>query len=111
MNSAKLFLSLLAASVCGSVLTAYVMRPEQKTVPKPEAPEPVSPVTRSARQLQTDFSGAIHGTMPAVVLITAQKRIGVMTPYSNIYDYSRRRIDYMDVPSGQGSGFFIREDG
>ena len=34
-----------------------------------------------------------------------------MTPYSNIYDYSRRRIDYMDVPSGQGSGFFIREDG
>ena len=111
MNSAKLFLSLLAASVCGSVLTAYVMRPEQKTVPKPEAPEPVSPVTRSARQLQTDFSGASHGTMPAVVLITAQKRIGVMTPYSNIYDYSRRRIDYMDVPSGQGSGFFIREDG
>lgn len=111
MNSAKLFLSLLAASVCGSVLTAYVMRPEQKPVLKQETPEPVRPVTRSARQLQTDFSGAITGTMPAVVLITAQKRIGVMTPYSNIYDYSRRRIDYMDVPSGQGSGFFIREDG
>lgn len=110
MNSGKFFFSLLAASICGSALTAYLMRPERKAEPVP-APTPIPSASRQAKLLQTDFSDAISRTMPAVVLITAQKRIGVMTPYSNIYDYSRRRIDYLDVPSGQGSGFFIREDG
>ncbi len=67
--------------------------------------------TGHAASLQADFSAAINGAMPAVVLITAQKRIGVISPYSNLFDYGRRKIDFLDVPSGQGSGFFIREDG
>ena len=74
-------------------------------------PEPVVVPPGSATGLQREFAAAINNSMPAVVLITAQKRIGVVSPYSNLFDYSRRRIDYMDVPSGQGSGFFIREDG
>ncbi len=114
MNSGKFFLSLFAASVVASSLTAYLTtcsgpgrQGEASSVPerKPAAFLP------GADRLQTEFSEAISKSMPAVVLITAQKRIGVMSPYSNIYDYSRRRIDYLDVPSGQGSGFFIREDG
>ncbi len=111
MNSGKFFLSLFAASVCASALTAYLTRPGRSAAsPVREVPEPVfsSP---GAERLQTDFSNAISKSMPAVVLITAQKRIGVVSPYSNIYDYRRRRIDYLDIPSGQGSGFFIREDG
>lgn len=67
--------------------------------------------TGHAASLQADFSAAINGAMPAVVLITAQKRIGVISPYSNLFDYGRRKIDFLEVPSGQGSGFFIREDG
>ena len=74
-------------------------------------PEPVVVPPGSAAALQREFAAAINNSMPAVVLITAQKRIGVVSPYSNLFDYRRRRIDYLDVPSGQGSGFFIREDG
>ena len=57
--------------------------------------------TGHAASLQADFSAAINGAMPAVVLITAQKRIGVISPYSNLFDYGSIKIDFLDVPSGK----------
>ncbi len=64
----------------------------------------------SATSLQNEFTQTIEKSMPAVVMITAQKRVGVVRPYFD-FEKSGRRIDYMDVPSGLGSGFFIRKDG
>ena len=126
MNRSKQFLSLLAASVCGgavALLLANVFLKE-KTLPAPSPvpasektgmravpPKPLPVSAQDAGTLQTQFSDTISRSMPAVVLITAQKRIGVISPYANLYNYGRRRIDYMEIPSGQGSGFFIREDG
>ncbi len=126
MNRSKQFLSLLTASVCGGVaalLLAHVFLKEESR-PSP-APAPVAEKTggkakrstvlpdtnADAGTLQSQFSETISRSMPAVVLITAQKRIGVVSPYANLYNYGRRRIDYMEIPSGQGSGFFIRENG
>ncbi len=71
---------------------------------------PLPPPDPKAAATQSMFASAIQRSMPAVVLITAQRMVGVVSPY---FDFSsaRRRIDYMEVPSGQGSGFFIRKDG
>lgn len=128
MNRSKQFLSLLAASVCGGAVAlflAHVLLKEknlpapvpaptsasEKTKQNPELSRPLPISDQDAGTLQAQFSETISRSMPAVVLITAQKRIGVVSPYANLYNYGRRRIDYMEIPSGQGSGFFIREDG
>ncbi len=128
MNRSKQFLSLLAASVCGGAVAlflAHVLLKEknlpapvpaptsasEKTKQNPELSRPLPISGQDAGTLQAQFSETISRSMPAVVLITAQKRIGVVSPYANLYNYGRRRIDYMEIPSGQGSGFFIREDG
>ena len=73
---------------------------------QPELPDlPPAPM-RGAKELQSEFASAIRRAMPAVVLITAKKRLGVV----EWQDY-RRHIDYREIPSGQGSGFLIRPDG
>lgn len=119
MNKGKLFFFLVAASFLGAAIALVLIRlvPAPPAVPPrpgsavPAEPEPATvAVPGNAASLQAEFTRAIEKTMPAVVLITAQKRIGVVSPYFDLYS-SRRRIDYMDVPSGQGSGFFIRKDG
>ncbi len=58
--------------------------------------------------VQSEFAAAIRKAMPGVVLITAEKRVGVVS-----FDGwgTSRQFGYMDVPSGQGSGFFIHESG
>ncbi len=119
MNKGKLFFFLIAASFLGAAIALALVRlvpaPSAVSAPTvcavPAEPEPsLVAVPGNAASLQAEFTRAIEKTMPAVVLITAQKRIGVVSPYFDLYS-ARRRIDYMDVPSGQGSGFFIRKDG
>lgn len=119
MNHSKLFLCMMAASIGGALVAMLLLHPFMKEKPRSaDGARKTDGIQRkfmvsnaNAGTLQNQFSETISRSMPAVVLITAQKRIGVISPYANIYDYSRRRIDYMDVPSGQGSGFFIRENG
>ncbi len=85
---------------------------------QPQRPAP-EPGERSAlatpEDLQHHFSATINQAMPSVVIITASQRRPVRrTPYANLFNYNRRQpveIDYQDIPSGQGSGFFVREDG
>lgn len=131
MGSKKWFFSLISAAFFGAVfaliLAAFFLnKPGTGVVPPPSAtPPPVAlpesvvsapPILSSAKiapsaaNLQSEFTSVIEQAMPAVVLITAQKRVGVITPYFDFFSV-RRKIDYMEVPSGQGSGFFIREDG
>jgi len=113
MERTKTLLLLTVAAVFGALIALLIVRtavvsPQQaKAVSKQIAPV----IGETPKNLQEHFAGTISKAMPAVVLITAQKRIGVVSPYSNIYDMSPRKIDYMEVPSGQGSGFFIRENG
>ncbi len=111
----KLFLAMFAAALLGAVAAVGLFRfcrpiPEEKPA-LPAVPEPAVVAVPGGGALQNEFAAAISRSMPAVVLITAQKRIGVVDPYFNPYDYGRRKIDYLEVPSGQGSGFFIRPEG
>ena len=117
MNSMKstVVFSVLAAFV--GALSALAVRglfddtsaQVQPGTPKQSA-APLVPPDPKAAATQSMFASAIQRSMPAVVLITAQRVVGVVSPY---FDFSsaRRRIDYMELPSGQGSGFFIRKDG
>ena len=93
MNRSKQFLSLLAASVCGGAVAlflAHVLLKEknlpapvpaptsasEKTKQNPELSRPLPVSGQDAGTLQAQFSETISRSMPAVVLITAQKRIG-----------------------------------
>lgn len=127
MNNIKMIFFLTVSALAGAVIALMLffcfVGPRPQSAPPADVgkgstlpgsalvPEPVVVPPGSAFGLQREFAAAINNSMPAVVLITAQKRIGVVSPYSNLFDYRRRKIDYLDVPSGQGSGFFIREDG
>ena len=56
---------------------------------------------------ETRLAGVIKKVMPSVVLITARKRVGVVS-----FDYFHNgRIEYKDIPRGQGSGFFVESSG
>ena len=75
---------------------------------------PKVPCPQTALSLQDQFSHVAQKSMPAVVVVTAQRRVAVMeSPYANIYDYlyGGGKITYREVPSGQGSGFFVSPDG
>lgn len=92
-------------------VTAMVS-PEPGSVSVPVEPlvNPPAAVDASmADQLQEQFARVAEYATPGVVLITAKKKVGVYSGFE--YRSGRRRIDYYDVPSGQGSGFFIRPDG
>ena len=124
MNNIKMIFFLTVSALAGAVIALMLffcfVGPRPQGAPPADVgkgstlpgsalvPEPVVVPPGSASGLQREFAAAINNSMPAVVLITAQKRIGVVSPYSNLFDYRRRKIDYLDVPSGQGSGFFIR---
>jgi len=60
----------------------------------------VSPVTHDIQQNQ--FAETIKQSMPSVVLITANKVV---------VRVSWRQREAREIPAGQGSGFFVREDG
>ncbi len=112
----KMLLSAVFFAACaGALLTLGVVGgfPESVSAGAPSSPSPDAKLRSDAEahaaasNLQDAFASTVEKTMPAVVLITAQKRVGVVSPV----DYYRSRIEYRDVPTGQGSGFFIREDG
>ena len=125
MRGGRLFIALLAAAFLGALAAAGIVycftvpgwkctTAESAETNRETLPAPAGAVSANefrAAALQEEFATAISRSMPAVVLITAQKRIGVVDPYFNPYDYTRRKIDYLEVPSGQGSGFFIRTEG
>ena len=90
-----------AGALLGVLLHAAIFPPFT-----PELPELPPAPGRGAAELQSDFAAAIRRAMPAVVLITAKKRLGVVE-----WRDFRRRIDFREIPSGQGSGFLIRPDG
>ncbi len=117
MSSMKIFVFSVLAAFIGAA-SALVMRELLAEPAQPQAATPgqgldlfpAAPPNTKAAEAQDMFSAAIQRSMPAVVLITAQRVVGVVSPYFDLNNY-RRRIDYMEVPSGQGSGFFIRKDG
>jgi serine protease Do len=68
----------------------------------------------TALSLQDRFAYVAEKSMPSVVVVTAKKRVAVLDhPYANIYDYlyGGGKVTYREVPSGQGSGFFISPKG
>ncbi|MDD5597126.1 MAG: trypsin-like peptidase domain-containing protein [Victivallaceae bacterium] len=70
--------------------------------------------SKTAISLQDQFAYVAQKSMPAVVVVTAQRRVAVVeSPYANVYDYlyGGGKITYRNVPSGQGSGFFVSPDG
>ncbi len=105
---------IVAAIVCGiafAVLGAVDFAPRTAAaapvVPEPAVP-PAPPAAFRAAELQRNFAETARKAMPAVVQVTARKRVGVVS--GSPWDYSRR-IDYYDLPDGQGSGFFIAAEG
>lgn len=99
--------------VGGAALLLFGLRREAaagRSASSPAAAEPLPspPVAATgAAGLQDAFADTVERAMPGVVLITSQRKVGVASPV----DYYRSRIEYKDIPSGQGSGFFIRPDG
>lgn len=87
----------------GTLLTLGIL----EGVPGPVSTPPALPAGIDAARLQEVFADTVAEAMPGVVKITSQKKVGVVSPV----DYYRGRIEYKDVPSGEGSGFFIDEDG
>lgn len=112
MRDRTLYVTAFCAACAGTLLTLGIVKgfPETAAAASPVLPEPepaAVALSGAAAELQEEFAGAVEKVMPGVVLITSQKRVGVLSPI----DYYRSRVEYKDVPSGQGSGFFVREDG
>ena len=80
---------------------------------KAKKSEPVKKVcAKTAVSLQDQFAHVAEASMPAVVVVTARKRVAVIeNPYNNMFDFYGGEISYRDVPSGQGSGFFVDPKG
>ncbi len=117
MNSTKSTVVFIVLAALVGALSALAVRglfddtPARTGLDTPKQSEAaLPPPDPKALETQSMFASAIRRSMPAVVLITAQRVVGVVSPYFDFNNY-RRRIDYMEVPSGQGSGFFIRKDG
>ncbi len=121
-NLFKTGLCLIPALLLAALLGGLVARSLPAPVPAaPAGSEPAAqsapptpavqsmPEADDAGRLQEQFASVIERALPAVVLITAQRRVGVVDPYFQFR--GRRRIDYLEIPSGQGSGFFVRADG
>jgi serine protease Do len=64
--------------------------------------------------LQDKFARVAERCIPAVVVVTTSRKVAVLeNPYANMYDYlyGSGKVTYRQIPTGQGSGFFIRPDG
>ena len=96
------------AGACSALLVLkYVNLPVEETAADCEtkmreyAP---SPAAAGVPVAWPDFTGTIERAMPAVVCISNQRIIPSRRGWG-------RPSQYYEVPAGQGSGFFIREDG
>ena len=94
------------AGACSALLVLkYAAPPTDEPVFQTQmrsyAPPPSSAVSQTALP---DFTGTISRAMPAVVRISNQRIVPSRRSWG-------RPAQYYEVPAGQGSGFFIREDG
>lgn len=106
--SAAALISAAVAFGVSSLTMGKGSAPSAPAVPAEPAIPPAPPTAFRAEELQRSFAAVARKAMPSVVLITARKRVGVLS--GSPWNYSRR-IDYYDLPAGQGSGFFISPEG
>ena len=119
MNARLLSFIAIASGVLGGVLSViFLDYTNNKTTPQGnisnnlvqiQGVQPIAKDDSNSITIQEQFARVANYATPAVVFITASKKVGVLSGWE--YFTGRRKIDYYDVQSGQGSGFFIREDG
>ena len=96
----------ILAGACAALLVLKYVNPRETREPAPEtemracAPPP----SAGPNAAWPDFSATIEYAMPAVVCISNQRIVSSRRMRG-------RPAQYYEVPAGQGSGFFIREDG
>ena len=95
------------AGACAALLVLKFVNPpaaeeEYQTKVREYAPAAASGQTATAAW--PDFTATIERAMPAVVCISNQRIVPSRRSWG-------RPAQYYEVPAGQGSGFFIREDG
>ena len=98
--------SVLAGACAALLVLKFVNPPVEETVGsetkmREYAP---SPAAAGVPVAWPDFTGTIERAMPAVVCISNQRIVSSRRGWG-------RSPQYYEVPTGQGSGFFIREDG
>ncbi|MDD5699077.1 MAG: trypsin-like peptidase domain-containing protein [Victivallaceae bacterium] len=113
----KLYLLTFSLALLAAIMISFNYfrreRPADEEARRVRRPEKTSP-PKTALSLQDQFNHVAEKSMPAVVVITARRRVAVVErPYADIYDYlyGGGQITYRDIPSGQGSGFFVSPDG
>ncbi len=99
--------SVLAGACAALLVLKFVSQPveedadyqtKMRSYTEEQAPVP------AAAAAWPDFTGTIERAMPAVVCISNQRIVPSRRSWG-------RPAQYYEVPAGQGSGFFIREDG
>ena len=108
-----IFSLVLLLAIIISFLYSFKKPPTDNGLPNIRRPAKTSS-RKTALSLQDQFNYVAEKSMPAVVVITAQRRVAVLErPYADIYDYlyGGGKISYHDIPSGQGSGFFVSSEG
>ena len=94
------------AGACAALLVLKFVNPppeepaDYQTRMRSYAPPPAA----APNSAWPDFTGTIERAMPAVVCISNQRIVPSRRGFG-------RPAQYYEVPAGQGSGFFIREDG
>lgn len=95
--------SILAGACAALLVLKFVNPPAEEPLPETEVRAYAPPPSARTAAAWPDFTSTIERAMPAVVCISNQRIV------------SRRgwgrSPQYYEVPAGQGSGFFIREDG
>lgn len=95
--------SILAGACAALLVLKFVNPPAEEPLPETEVRAYAPPPSAGTAAAWPDFTSTIERAMPAVVCISNQRIV------------SRRgwgrSPQYYEVPAGQGSGFFIREDG
>jgi serine protease Do len=102
-------LSILLVDYNNDKSTSNTSSLHNNTLQLQQGSTPIAPKESQSITLQEQFAKVANYATPAVVFITASKKVGVISGW-DIFS-GRRKIDYHDVQSGQGSGFFIRNDG
>ncbi len=98
----------ILAGACAALLVLKFVNPPVEEEPdyqtKMRSYTPQSETVPVSSSAWPDFTGTIERAMPAVVCISNQRIVPSRRGWG-------RPAQYYEVPAGQGSGFFIREDG
>ena len=98
--------AVLAGACAALLVLKFVNQPAEEEECRTKMRE-YAPAAASAQlppAAWSDFTGTIERAMPAVVCISNQRIVPSRRSWG-------RPAQYYEVPAGQGSGFFIREDG